>query len=88
VNKWLPDDVTDDEKFCVSLFPVVTPLHSELGKLFLSTSRYNELQWLLLDTSRESDMESIQEIYECAFQNLEKASDIIAGIVRDGVLFM
>jgi hypothetical protein len=88
VNKWLPDDVTNDEKFCASLFPAVTPLYSEMGKLFLSTSIYNKLQWSLLDTSRESDMESIQEIRECAFQNLEKARVIIAGIVLDGVLFM
>ena len=29
-------------------------------------------------------MESIQEICECAFQNLEKARVIIAGIVLDG----
>ena len=40
-----------------------------------------------MDTSRESDMESIQEIYECAFLNLEKAQVIIAGIVLDGGLF-
>jgi hypothetical protein len=33
-------------------------------------------------------MESIQEICECAFQNLEKARVIIAGIVLDGVSFM
>ena len=25
VNKWLPDKVTDDEEFCASLFPVVSP---------------------------------------------------------------
>jgi hypothetical protein len=87
VNKWLPDDVTD-EKFHASLFPVVAPLYSELGKSFLSTSTCNEMQWSLLDTSHESDMESIQEICECAFLNLEKARVIIAGIVLDGVLFM
>ena len=45
VNKWLPDDVTYYEKFHASLFPAVAPLYSELGKLFLSTSTYNELQW-------------------------------------------
>jgi hypothetical protein len=33
-------------------------------------------------------MESIQEIHECAFQNLKKARVIIAGIVLDGVPFM
>jgi hypothetical protein len=33
-------------------------------------------------------MESIKEIHECAFQNLEKARVIIAGIVLDGVPFM
>ena len=88
VNKWLPADVTDDEKFHASLFPAVAPLYSRLGKLFLSSSAYNELQWSLLDTNHESDMESIQEIRECAFQNLKKARVIIAGIVLDGVPFM
>ena len=33
-------------------------------------------------------MESIQEICEYAFQNLEKAKVIIAGIVLDGLPFM
>ncbi len=51
VNKWLPEDMTDDEKFHASLFPVVAPLYSKLGKLILSTSTYNALQWSLLDTS-------------------------------------
>ena len=88
VNKWLPDDVTDDEKIRASLFPVVTPLYSEQGKSFLSTRTYNEMQWSLLHTRQESDMESIQEICECAFHNLEKARIIISGIVLDGVLFM
>ena len=88
VNKWLPDDVTDDEKFHASLFPAVAPLYSELGESFLSSSRNNELQWLLLDTSCESDMKSIREIHECAFQNLKKARVIIARIVLDGVRFM
>ena len=41
VNKWQPDDMTDDEKFHASLFPAVAPLHSKLGKSFLSTSTYN-----------------------------------------------
>jgi hypothetical protein len=50
VNTWLPDDATDDEKFHASLFPVVAPLHSKLGKSFLTTSTYNELHWSLLDT--------------------------------------
>ena len=40
------------------------------------------------DTSRESNMESIREMCECAFQNVEKARVIIAGIVLDAVLFM
>ncbi len=88
VKKWLPDDATDDEKFNESLFPVFAPLYSELGKLFLSTSTYNELQWLLLDTRHKSDMESIQEICECAFQNLKKARVMIAGILLDEVPFM
>ena len=88
VNKWLPDDETDDEKFGASLFPAVAPLYSKLGKSILSTSTYNELQWSLLDTSHESDMESIREICECAFKSLEKARVIIAGIVLDGVPFM
>ena len=78
VNKWLLDDTTDDEKFHASLIPAVAPLYSKLGKLFLSTSTYNELQWLLLDTSCKSDMESIQEICEYAFQNLKKARVIIS----------
>ena len=56
VKKLLPDDATDDEKFHASLFPVVAPLYSELGKSFLSTSTYNELQWSLLDTSCKSDI--------------------------------
>ncbi len=30
----------------------------------------------------------MQVIRECAFQNLKRARDIIAGIVLDGVLFM
>ena len=63
-------------------------MYSKLGKLFLNTSTYNELQCLLLDVSHESDIESIQEICECFFQNLEKARVIIAGIVLDGVPFM
>ena len=88
VKKWLPDDSTDDEKFSASLFPAIAPLYSELGKLFLKTSTYNELQWLLLDTSHESDIESIREICECAFQNLKKARVIIAGIVLDRVPFL
>ena len=84
----LSDDSADDKIFSASLFPAFTPLYSELGKSFLSSSTYNEFQWSLLDTSRESDIESMREICECAFQNLEKARVIIAGIVLDGVLFM
>ena len=88
VKKWLPDDSTDDENFSASLFPAVDPLYSELGKSFLKTSTYNELQWSLLDTSHESSIESIREICECAFQNLKQARVIIAGIVLDRVLFL
>ena len=77
-----------DEKFHARLFPAVAPLYSKLGKLFLSTSKCIEMQWLLLDTIHKSDMESIQEICECAFLNLEKARVIIAGIVLVGVPFM
>jgi hypothetical protein len=88
VNKWLQDDVTDDEKFHASLFPAVAPLYSKLGISFLCTTTCDELQWSILDTSCKSDMESIQEICECAFQNLKKARVIIAGIVLDGVPFM
>jgi hypothetical protein len=88
VKKWLPDDPTDDEKFSASLFPVVTPLYSELGKLLLKTSTDNELQLSLLDTSHESDIESIREIRECAFHNLKKTRVIIAGIVLDRVQFL
>ena len=80
VNQWLPDDATYDEKFCASLFPAVAPLYSKLGKSFLSTSTCNEMQWSLLCTSCESDKESIPEIHEYAFQNLEKARVVIAGI--------
>ena len=83
MKKWLPDNMTDDEILHASLFPAFAPLYSELGKSLLSSSTYNELQWSLLDTSHESDMESIREIHECAFQNLEKARVIIAGIVLD-----
>ena len=32
LEKWLPDNVTDNKKFRVSLFPVVAPLYAELGK--------------------------------------------------------
>ena len=65
------------------------PIVFQTGKIaFLSTSTYNESQWLLLLTSCKSDMESIKVIHECAFQNLEKAGVIITGIVLDGVPFM
>jgi hypothetical protein len=40
-----------------------------------------------LETSCESDTESIQEVCECAFKNLKKAQVIIDGIVLDGDLF-
>ena len=80
--------MTDDGKFHASLFPVFTRLYSELGKLLLSISTNNEMQWSLLDTSHKSDMESIREIRECAFLNLEKARVIMAEIIVDGVLFM
>ena len=64
VKKWLPDDLMDDEKFSACLFPAVAPLYSKLGKLFLKTCTHNELQWLLLDTNHEYDIESIREICE------------------------
>jgi hypothetical protein len=82
-KKWLPDDSMEDDKFGAKVFPVVVPLYSKLGISFLKTSTYNELQWSLLDTSHESDIESIREIHECAFQNLKNARVIIAGIVLD-----
>ena len=82
-KKWLPDDSMEDDKFGAKVFPVVVPLYSKLGISFLKTSANNELQWSLLDTSHESDIESIREIHECAFQNLKKARVIIAGIVLD-----
>ncbi len=41
-----------------------------------------------MDTSHESDIESIREIRECAFHNLEKARVIITGIVLDRVPFL
>ena len=88
MEKFLPDDLADDEIFSASLFPAFTPLYSELGKSLLSSSTYNEFQWWLLDTSCESDIKSMREIRECAFQNLVKARVIIAGIVLDGVSFM
>ncbi len=47
LEKLLPDDATDNEKFRASLFPVVAPLYSELEKSFLYISTYNELQWSL-----------------------------------------
>ncbi len=88
MENFLPDDATDDEIFSASLFPAFAPLYSALGKSLLSSSTYNEFQWSLLDTSCESDSESMPEILECAFQNLEKARVIIAWIVLVGVLFM
>jgi hypothetical protein len=88
MEKFLPDDAADDEIFSASLFPAVAPLHSALGKSLLSSSTNNEFQWSLLDTSHESDTESMRDILECAFHNLEKTRVIIAGIVLDGVSFM
>ena len=88
MENFLPDDAADDERFSASLFPVFGPLYSELGKLLLSRSTNNDLQWSLLDTSCELDTESMREILECAFQNIEKERVTIAGIVLDGVLFM
>ncbi len=84
----LPDNAADDEILSASLFPAFAPLYSELGISIFSECLNNELQWSLLDTSHESDIESIREIHECAFHNLEKARVIIAGIVLDGVPFM
>ena len=88
MKSWLSHDATEDDKFCESLFPAVAPLYSELGQLLLKTSTHSELQWSLLDTSRKSEIESIRDIHECAFHNLEKARVIISGIVLDGVTFM
>ena len=51
VSRWRPDNATDNEKFHASLLPAITPLYSKLGKLFLSTRTYNQMQWLLLYTS-------------------------------------
>jgi hypothetical protein len=67
---------------------VVAPLNCELGKTFLNTSTYYELHWSLLDNSSQSDLETIREICEHAFHNLEKARVITAGIVLDGVAFL
>jgi hypothetical protein len=88
VKSWLSDDATEDDKFRASVFPAVAPLYSELGQSLLKTSTHSELQWLLLDTSRESEIESIRDICECAFHNLKKARVIISGRVLDGVTFM
>lgn len=87
MEEFLPDDAADDEIFSASMFPAFAPLYSELGKSLLSTSTY-KWQSSLLDTSHEFDTESMREALECAFQNLEKARVIIAGIVLDGVSFM
>ena len=59
VKSWLSDAAAEDDKFRASLFPAVAPLYSELGQSLLKTSMHGELQWLLLDTSRESEIESI-----------------------------
>jgi hypothetical protein len=88
MNKFLSDNPADDEIFSASLSPTFASLYSELGRLLFSGSSNNEWQWWLLDTSREFDTESMQQILEFAFQNLEKARVIIAGIVLDGVSFM
>ena len=87
LEKWLPDDATDDEKFHASLFPVVAPLYAELGKSFLHVSTYNELQWSLVDINNQTGLETLREIHEDAFYNLKKARVITAGIVLDGVAF-
>ena len=88
LKKWLPDDATDEEKFRVSLFPAVAPLYAELGKSFLHISTYNELQWSLLDINNQTTgLETLGEIREHAFHNLEKARVITAGIILDGVAF-
>lgn len=89
LKKWLPDDATDEEKFRVSLFPAVAPMYAELGKSFLHISTYNELQWSLLDINNQTTgLETLGEIREHAFHNLEKARVITAGIVLDGVAFL
>ena len=49
---------------------------------------YNELQWLVLDISSNSGLETIREICQCAFQQLEEARVITAMIVLDGVPFL
>jgi hypothetical protein len=41
-----------------------------------------------LDSSHDSDIESIREIHECVFHNLEKARVIIVGMVLDRVPFL
>ena len=87
-KSWLSDDATEDDKIRASLFPAVAPLYYELGQSLIKTSTHSELQWSLLDISRESEIESIRDIRECAFHNLEKARVIISGIVLDGVTFM
>ena len=54
LEKWLPDNATDDEQFRVSLFPAVAPFYAELGKSFLHVSTYNELQWSLVDINNQT----------------------------------
>jgi len=56
MEKFLPDATADDEIFSASLFPAFATLYSELGKLLLSSSTYNEFEWSVLDTSCESDI--------------------------------
>ena len=70
LEKWLPDDATDDEKFHASLSPAVAPLYAELGKSFLHVSTYNELQWSLVDINNQTGLEKSREICEHAFHNL------------------
>jgi hypothetical protein len=67
LEKLLPDDATDNEKFRASLFPVVAPIYAELGKSFLHISTYNELQWLLVDINNQTGLETLREICKHAF---------------------
>ena len=58
LEKWLPDNATDDKKFRASLFPAVAPLYIELEKSFLHISTYNELQWSLDDINNQTGLET------------------------------
>ena len=87
LEKWLPDNATDDKKFRASLFPVVAPLYAELGKSFLHISTYNELQWSLVDINNQTGLETFREICKHAYHNLKKAR-VITAVVLNGVAFL